>query len=348
MPRFLRWVNGLFGPAAPSPQDVSPSRQITDPGIQAETRDPALLEEASGFLQESLFSWLLDVEPEQLEQTDKHAEEIITQLDSLISSGHLEELPRQPLILPMLLKTLAKDNTNRDEVVTIILRDPALTDRVLKAANSPYFRVGSQHIESVDQAVFMMGNEGIRNVVLASIMRPLLAPRESGERQFSERVWQWGMVCGRSAESIARLNGSDGGALFLLGLLPALSFVILRQQTQLLYRDRCGKQTLPPSLLYAVIRRFSWATAQLVAQKWSLPPNFRSHLMSVKRPTPENRSTPLNDGILLATREVLQHAHQPNLTEQQLSQVLPLEDSQLHRIQGVIAKMLEDNERPAG
>jgi len=58
--------------------------------------------------------------------------------------------------------------------VSIILKDPALTNRVLQVANSSFYRSGDQYIESVDQAVFLLGHRGIRNVVLASIMRRML------------------------------------------------------------------------------------------------------------------------------------------------------------------------------
>ncbi|EHJ04235.1 HDOD domain-containing protein, partial [Marinobacter manganoxydans] len=109
------------------------------------------VDEVSGSLQEGLLSWLLNVEPHQLEKTDERTSAIVAQLESRISSGKLEELPRQPLILPKLLHALSKENSDRRELVSIILKDPALTNRVLQVANSPFFRSGDQHIESVDQ-----------------------------------------------------------------------------------------------------------------------------------------------------------------------------------------------------
>lgn len=245
MRRTLQWVRGFFGTSTKKSQPATTS-QLGH--ADKETSDPIFLavDEVSGSLQEGLLSWLLNVEPHQLEKTDERTSAIVAQLESRISSGKLEELPRQPLILPKLLQALSKENSDRRELVSIILKDPALTNRVLQVANSPFFRSGDQHIESVDQAVFLLGHRGIRNVVSASIMQPMLAARDNAETLFSERVWQWGMTCARSAEAVAISKGVDSGAHFLLGLLPALSYITLRREVQRLYKDRCNREEVPP------------------------------------------------------------------------------------------------------
>ena len=346
MRRTLQWVRGFFGTSTKKSQPATTS-QLGH--ADKETSDPIFLavDEVSGSLQEGLLSWLLNVEPHQLEKTDERTSAIVAQLESRISSGKLEELPRQPLILPKLLQALSKENSDRRELVSIILKDPALTNRVLQVANSPFFRSGDQHIESVDQAVFLLGHRGIRNVVSASIMQPMLAARDNAETLFSERVWQWGMTCARSAEAVAISKGVDSGAHFLLGLLPALSYITLRREVQRLYKDRCNREEVPPSLFRAVFSQFDWATARLVAQKWSLPSSFQASLPATTRPTPMQYSTPLRDGIMLGTREVLRHVNHPTLTEEELRQVMLLEEPQFDRIRGAIAGMLEKEGSPA-
>lgn len=344
MPRILDWFRGLRG-SQPAAAVRLPHSRLLNPA-HALPADPALSDAAVARLEESLFCWLLNVGPVQLGAVDDHSDAILAELHGRMEAERLEELPRQPLTLPMLMRAMSEDDSGRPELVRIILGDPSLTDQVLQVANSPYFRNGEQAIESVDQAVFLMGHEGIRSVVSASIMRPMLAARNSAEALFAQRVWRWGMTCGRSAELIARLQGSDSSAHFLLGLLPALSYMTLRREVQRLYRTRRTGQDLPPGLLYSAIRQFDWATAQLLAREWNLPPRYHASLLAAERPAPDQRHTPLNDGIILGTREVLRHAHQRNLPEEELRQVLLLDPSQFDQIRGAVVTMLREGATP--
>ena len=329
----------------PEASQSLPRSRLLNPA-QIPTEDREATDAALEQLEESLFCWLLDVGPVQLHRADEHTDEVIAELKARIENNLLDELPRQPMTLPMLLRTMAEEDTGREQLVSIILADPALTDQVLQVANSPYFRQGEKHIESVDQAVFLMGHRGIRSVVSASIMRPMLAARNSAEALFAQRVWRWGMACGRSAEAIAQAQGGDSGAHFLLGLLPALSYMTLRREAQRLYRVRLTGQALPPGLLYSAIRQFDWATAQVLAREWNLPPRYHASLLAAERPVPEQLHTPLNDGIILGTREVLRHARQRNLPEEELRQVIQLEDREFDRIRTAIAGMLREGAAP--
>ncbi|MDX1635810.1 MAG: HDOD domain-containing protein [Marinobacter sp.] len=346
MPRIIQWFQEVLGKRAEAPPAPPPSRLLNPAQTGSGPDNRAATEAALGKLEESLFCWLLEVGPQQLAVNDEHTEGVLAELENRVENNLLEELPRQPMTLPMLLRTMAENDSAREQLVKIILGDPALTDQVLQVANSPYFRHGEQHIESVDQAVFLMGHQGIRSVVSASIMRPMLAARNSSEALFAQRVWRWGMTCGRSAEAIARAQGGDSNSHFLLGLLPALAYMTLRREVQRLYRVRRSGQVLPPGLLYTAIRRFDWATAQVLAREWNLPPRYHASLLAAERPVPEQRHTPLNDGIILGTREVLRHAHQRNLPEEDLRQVIQLDDQQFSQIRKAIAKMLREGANP--
>lgn len=344
MLRILDWFHGLLAnPKATS--EIPPPSRLLNPGLSP-AYDPAGAAASLDTLEEGLFCWLLNVGPSVLTTPDRHSDAILAELAARVEADQLEELPRQPLTLPMLMRTMSDEDGGRDQLVKIILGDPALTDQLLQVANSPFFRKGEQNIESLDQAVFLMGHDGIRSVVSASIMRPVLAARNSSEGRFAQRVWRWGMACARSAESIARLQGGDASAHFLLGLLPALSYMTLRRELTRLYQIRHTGQALPPGLLYAALRQFDWATAQLLAREWHLPPRYHASLLAAERPAPEQRATPLNDGIILATREILHHARQPNIPEDELRQILLLEAGQFDQVRGPIASMLQKGVSP--
>lgn len=293
-------------------------------------------------LEEHLFCWLLDCDPRQLREPSPFTGKILREVERRLENDALQELPRQPLTLPTLMRTLGDESTTRQEVTRVILSDAALTDQVLQVANSPFFKVGDQPVETVDQAVFLLGLDGIRNVASASVMRPMLAARNSTESTFTQRVWRWGLTSARAAELIALNRKQESTSYFMVGLLPALAYLTLRREVQGIFKRRYPDQRPSPQTFYEVMRRFEWATAQKLAQAWNLPPRYHALLLTAERPAPGEGHTPLDDGIILGTREVLRDAHQRNLGEDELQALLSLNERQLEKIRQILSRLLAE------
>ncbi|MFN2361744.1 MAG: HDOD domain-containing protein [Marinobacter sp.] len=343
MPGFISWISGLF--SSPEPATVkAPESRLLNPAALAEDNsatDPTLIDQ----LEEHLFCWLLDSPPTTLRSEPGQWENILDTLNRRIIRQELEELPRQPMTLPMLMRALSDDRSDRNHLTEIILNDPALTDQLLQIANSPYFRPGDQTIDSVDQAVFVLGLDGIRNVVSAAIMRPMMAARNSREALFAQRVWRWGLTCARSAELIAKIQGQDTSVYFMAGLLPALSYITLRRELQRICRMEPGMTEPPPALIHAALSRYQWATSQLLANEWNLPPKYHAKLLAAERPVPKKAQNALNDGIIVGTREVLRHAHQRNMPEEDILRIIHISSEQFTRVRKVILDVLEAGSR---
>ena len=339
MPGFISWISGLFSSDKPTTV-TAPESRLLNPVVSTNNSqdiDPALVDQ----LEERLFCWLLDSPPATLRSETGQWDEVLEQLRWRIVNSELDELPRQPMTLPMLMRALSDANTGRNQLTEIILNDPALTDQLLQIANSPYFRSGEQSIDSVDQAVFVLGMDGIRNVISAAIMRPMMAARNSREALFAQRVWRWGLTCARSAELIANIQGQDSSVYFMAGLLPALSYITLRRELQRVCRTESGLAEPPPSLIHIALSRCQWATSQLLANEWGLPPKYHAQLLAAERPAPRQQLTPLNDGIIIGTREVLRHAHQRNMPEEDVLRITHISREQYTRVRKVILDTLE-------
>lgn len=343
MPGFFSWISGFF--SSPGPIAPTPEPRLLNP-VQGPADAAAEESQWVQRLEEHLFCWLFDAPPSVLKQDIAGSAGILDQLGARLTDHALEELPRQPLSLPMLMRALSDESSDRHRLSDIILGDPALTDQLLQIANSPYFRHGDQSIESVDQAIFVLGINGIRNVISAAVMRPMMVARNSREALFAQRVWRWGLTCGRSAELIARLQGQDSNAYFMVGLLPALSYMTLRREIHRIYRSRGTGSEPEPAVLRQALSRYQWVTSQLLANEWHLPPQYHAYLLAAERPVPGQQHTPLNDGMILGTREVLRHAHQRNLPEENLLKLVRLDEGQLAQVRGALLDMLAGGNRP--
>jgi HD-like signal output (HDOD) protein/ActR/RegA family two-component response regulator len=79
--------------------------------------------------------------------------------------GGLGALPSIPAVLQQLMEALEEPGIDQRQIAAMIKLDPGLSVRVLQVANSGYFAARSR-IESVEQAVVMLGAQMLRNLVL--------------------------------------------------------------------------------------------------------------------------------------------------------------------------------------
>jgi HD-like signal output (HDOD) protein len=351
MPGLFSWIVGFFNRAnatAPQPSPGNGFLRKGGPGSKGGSSSKTRAEIHSPVaeaLRQHLFCWLLDTRPQTLGADLEDAEAMIDAMSKRLRAGKLSELPRQPMSLPMLMSALSDDTTTRQDLGNIILRDPALTDQLLRVANSPFFRPDKNIIETVDQAIFMLGMEGIRSVVSAALMRPMISARNGQEATFTARTWRWGMACARAAETIARLQGKDASIYFIAGLLPALARITLYREThRMIPADADGKLPKPkPAALHQIMVHYQWPVARLIARTWGLSDRYQGLL---HRPGSSRGSddSALSDGIVIGTREVLRHGRQRNLAEDDLPALVQLSTGEIQQVQAALKPMLEDTE----
>ena len=173
-----------------------------------------------------------------------------------------------------------------------------------------------------------------------------MAARNSREALFAKRVWRWGLTCARASELSARLQNADASAHFMAGLLPALAYITIRRELQRLCRARL-KCDPSPALTRFALAQHQWTTSQLLAREWHLPPKFNALLLAAERPAPRQKQTPLNDGMIIGTREVLWHANQRTLAEADLPEMVRLAPQQIDQLRESLRTVLREGGRSA-
>ncbi len=76
----------------------------------------------------------------------------------------------------------ASDETSVNQLAAVIMRDPALTSKVLRSANSAYFNPGGKTISTISRAIFQLGFSTIRSICLTAIMLETLLKEHPRER----------------------------------------------------------------------------------------------------------------------------------------------------------------------
>ncbi|HMN44337.1 MAG TPA: HDOD domain-containing protein [Povalibacter sp.] len=178
--------------------------------------------------------------------------------------------PRRPMLLPRLLQAINDDESTREELVRVLLEDPALAGAVLQRANSAYYRTSPEPIESLDRAVMLLGTNGLRSLMASAILQPVFRiPRGSFEK-FADFTWEQAERTAMAAEVHARTGGDIKPIVAqLLGLMSLLANIVLFRLALDKYRD-FPHLTPRADVIIEAIRTQRACTASLIAQSWKL------------------------------------------------------------------------------
>ena len=158
-----------------------------------------------------------------------HAEIISATADVLQDAATEDRYtPRRPSLLPQLLRAMNDEEVSRRELVTIISRDPSLVGNLLKMANSPFYRVSAQAVESIDRAVVILGNDGIRSLIAAALAQPIFHIRGGDFPKFPEIAWEHTFrTASATVTHTAIVEKSDPFAAQLLGLVAGMAGIVV-------------------------------------------------------------------------------------------------------------------------
>lgn len=189
-----------------------------------------------------------------------------------------EYFPRKPLIVPKLLAAMRSNDSALKELVDIIMQDPVLTGDVLRTANSPFYRLGKEAVDTLGRAVVILGIEGLRSVIATSVMQPVFQVPKGYFESFSGTVWGLAQRSALCAQACARtLRDCDSFSAHLLSLLYHVSYIVLFRLTVAKYTLASG--SLPrPEVFTRLIDEEAERLAGLIAIEWELPEPMRAAL----------------------------------------------------------------------
>jgi len=327
------WIRWIFNKPLKNEQKIARNLQTEQVKIDASNVESVPSEELNidqkslytEELESAFFSWLLDspIPPPTIEAKHVNNTELDDKKRKLLKfiKHDLKDsilIPRQPSSLPMLIKLLNDENSSHTQISKILLSDPALMSQILKTANSSFFRRSSDDVESIEQAVFILGRQGIRNIISSTIMLPMLKGDGSKEGPFSQRAWKWATFSATASHWYAQVKGRDPGPLYLLGLLPSLAYLVI-------YRTLLGyEKTHPelgeiePYLIKSIIHHQSWKLCHDICKQWGLPSSCETYLLEAEESTLDAVFSPLRDGIILGQHKLLQSQSGSPLQDNQL------------------------------
>jgi len=193
--------------------------------------EPAFTEESgamAGRLRDAWIGMLLGVNsPLELPSNpfERHA---LKRLGRLLEDEHKVStlVPRMPSVLPKLLSSFRDPMATSRDLAELIGRDLVSVAEVVRLANTPYYR-RSKPVESLEQAVLVLGQRGLRQVVANLLMRPLFSARTGHFSKLAgQMLWEQAELTALLAAGLARSDGEDEFTAYLAGISSNLGLLV--------------------------------------------------------------------------------------------------------------------------
>lgn len=179
-------------------------------------------------------------------------------------------VPRLPYVIPRLLKSLRDPDSSAKDYVEIINKDPVMATSVLKLANSVYFNPIGRRIHEIEQAVVKLGIDGLRSVLSAAVMQPIIQKDSAYFSKSGQRIWQHSLCCAVACELIAEHRRVEKFKVYVLGLIHDIGKITIF--SELCKQFKLNNEEVEPGYqaFAPPIKKLSTALSYWIAKDWDM------------------------------------------------------------------------------
>jgi len=234
-------------------------------------------------------------------EVEEHILDLVRTLaaDPVAASGLV---PRIPELIPQLLRDLADDDVSTGALARSVERDLVLVAEVIREANSAYYRP-LQAIKSLDGALMMIGQNGLRMLLARIAFRPLIRMADQGfARQAAPLVWNQAEKCALASSLMAPGLGAGVFEAYLAGLMQNLGLIVAFRLAERAVES--GK--IPGSSEFGErLFRVSRGLSATIAAHWEFPREVVNAIATMGEPGATVLARTLERGDQIAKLRVL-------------------------------------------
>jgi HD-like signal output (HDOD) protein len=222
---------------------------------------------------------------------------------------NMDQIPSLSAVVSRLIAVVNSSVSSAEDVAELIEKDPALTSKVLRLANSAFYGV-PRSVSSIQSAVVVLGFNTLKSIVLSASVTKLFSQKDSQQVFDRVRFWKHSIVCGFAAKNIAqnhmyKLN-VDPQSAFCAGIMHDIGKLIFELFTPTEYSDVCGHSLLnKTSLLQTEVSSLGINHAdigRILADKWALPLDLEYAIVYHHSPQNANKIKELVTLVHIADR----------------------------------------------
>ena len=193
----------------------------------------------------------------------------------------IEELPTLPVVIPKLLRLMDNPKTSAADVKEVISRDPAMTAKLLKVANSAYYGFPAK-ISDLQHAVALLGFNLVKSLAISiGVIKNF--PRGKQSACFSASgLWLHSLVVATIMQDMGRRfysRDDNHDYLFIIGLLHDLGKVVLDQFfpelfNEVLEKANAGEHIKLHRIEREIIGIDHCEVSAMLLTRWKFPPKI--------------------------------------------------------------------------
>jgi HD-like signal output (HDOD) protein len=231
-------------------------------------------------------------------------------MSSLDSFFATLQLPTMNEVGQALIRTLNDEDAGVEQVATILSKDPALSAKILRLANSAQFGL-ARAVSNISEAIALVGMGKVRTLALGSCMNdsfPVIAGLDRKE------FWQNCTACAGYAQWLAQRSGQEASSAWLTGLMLRLGELLIAQAQPQTLAEIEKLPHLPGGRWEREQRLVGFSEGQItgeLARRWNFPLPMVQALQGAHDPMESHPFSRLAGVLHLA--ELIAEAEQPGV-----------------------------------
>lgn len=144
----------------------------------------------------------------------------------------MNDLIAMKAIASKLVEETRREDTCSARIESVLASDPALSAKVLRVVNSPYYGL-SRRVKSLSQAIIILGVQQIRNLAIGVLAYTSMNTRDPRVLQEAKDIWIHSLETALAAQLVAESMGLEPDSrddAFLIGLLHEVGRMFMLTQ----------------------------------------------------------------------------------------------------------------------
>lgn len=217
-----------------------------------------------------------------IEKEEKSKRDVRTEIQ------RINEVVSFPPVVAEILQAMSDADVTMAKVTSIIESDPALTAKILRVANSPFYGL-RRDVTNIAQALRMLGLDEIGHLLLTCQMKSRLMSLDSIQRIHLERLWKHSVAVAAIARLLsAQYRIPTDGKEYTAGLLHDMGKLVLIQYFPEQYRaveELIGRESISDIDAEQRIASISHTeVGRQIGEKWRLPKEYLDVMQFHHRP----------------------------------------------------------------
>lgn len=192
-----------------------------------------------------------------------------------IKVARSENLNVLPQIVSTILRMVEDPNASSRHIERIIERDPAITAKILRVANSSYY--GGQQVPSIGRAVSLLGLNAVRSLVVSVAYQQVISTKSQSKLFDKLQFWKHSLAVATGARILAKMKmPMKAEEMYGAGMMHDVGMLVMERfapddfdKAIALSRD----QRIPLHVAEQEVYGFDHTTiGSVLADKWSLTP----------------------------------------------------------------------------